>query len=132
MLDSQEFAKDEHEASLMVTAGQILTGTVAFLIVMPFVEVPRFHVTQYSVIALIYTGLFATCLTAYLQSRYQHHVSPTAAAVIYMLEPVVAAIIAEVFLTERMAFWEMFGAGLIIIGVIIAQVKVHPSRSYST
>ncbi len=123
MLSAKEFAKDEHEASLMVTATQIVAGSVIFLIFMPLIERPHFHATTMSVGVLLYTGIFATCVTGYLQSRYQHHVSPTTASIIYMIEPVVAAIIAEIFLTERMGFPEMLGGGLIILGVIIAQVE---------
>ncbi|MDP4199314.1 MAG: DMT family transporter [Bacteroidota bacterium] len=128
MLRAKEFAADEHEASIMVTSTQIIAGTIIFLICMPLIEVPRFHATTFSVGSLVYTGIIATCMTGYLQSRYQHHVTPTTASIIYMLEPVVAAAIAEIFLTERMGFLEMLGGGLIIIGVIIAQVKLPNTR----
>jgi drug/metabolite transporter (DMT)-like permease len=50
-------------------------------------------------------------------------VSPSTAAVIYMLEPVVAWIIAALFLSERMGTLETVGGMLIILGVIVAQIK---------
>lgn len=124
MLEAKEISDDEHDASMIVTAGQLITGSTIFLLCMPFIEAPHIHLTQYSVSALIYTGLFATCLTAYLQSRYQNHVSPTAASIIYMLEPVVAAVIAWAFLAERMGVMESIGGGLIILGVIISTVQM--------
>lgn len=122
MLRAKEVAMDEHAASIMVTSGQLVSGTVLFLVLMPFIEMPHVHATTFSISALVYTGLICTCLTAYLQSRYQHHVSPTVAAVIYMIEPVVAAAIAWSLLAEPMGTLELAGGALIITGVIIAQL----------
>jgi drug/metabolite transporter (DMT)-like permease len=124
MLHVKEFSASEHEASLIVTAGQLITGSIIFLLCMPILETPTVHLTKYAVGSLVYTGIFATCLTAYLQSRYQHHISPTAASIIYMLEPVVAALIAWFILGEYMGAAEAIGAGLIVAGVVISQIKV--------
>ena len=102
----------------------------AFLIVvifLPLLETPHIKITLYSGSSLIYTALIGTSATGYLQARYQHHLSPTAAAVIYMLEPVVALFIAELFLTEQIGLIEMLGALLIVIGVIISQFKPKES-----
>jgi len=116
-------AKDEHAATMMVTSSQIFAASAIFLVFLPLMESPRLHISSISVSALLYTALIGTGVTAYLQARYQSHVSPTAAAVIYMLEPVVALIVAELFLTEQIGFLEVLGGLLIILGVIIAQVK---------
>ena len=121
MLDAKAIAGSEHEATMMVTSTQIIVALLLFVVTMPFIEQPHVAFTRFSVAALIYTALVATILTAYLQTRFQHHVSPTVAAIIYMLEPVVAMIIAELFLTERMGFLELLGGGLIILGVVVAQ-----------
>ena len=121
-----KFASDEHEASLMVTSSLIIACGILFLIFLPLIETPRLHITTSSVGALLYTGIFTTCLTAYLQTRYQPQISATVAAIIYMLEPVVVMIIAAVFLSERIGFPELLGGGLIILGVIIAQLKFEP------
>ncbi len=114
---------DEHTAALMVTSSQIVAAALLFLVVLPFMETPHIHSTGTFWSAILYTALIGTGATAYLQTRYQGYVSPTAAAVIYMLEPVVAMIIAELFLTERISFLETLGALLIILGVIIAQAR---------
>jgi len=114
---------DEHSAAIMVTSNQIIAATLIFIVFLPILETPRFAVTQFSIGALVYTAVFATGITAYLQTRYQNCVSPTAASVIYMLEPVVAMLVAELFLTEQIGFLDVLGGVLIILGVIIAQVK---------
>jgi drug/metabolite transporter (DMT)-like permease len=123
---------DEHRAAVMVTSSQVVAASLIFLLVMPLLETPKVVWNTVSVSALLYTGVIATGLTAYLQTRYQHYISPTAAAVIYMLEPVAAMLIAEFFLTEQIGFLDVLGGLLIILGVIIAQVKslpfLHPAN----
>ena len=116
-------AESEHAATMMVTSTQILAAFLIVLVFLPFLETPHINITVSCGSALLYTALIGTSATAYLQARYQNHLSPTAAAVIYMLEPVVALIVAELFLTEQIGFIETLGALLIIIGVIVAQFK---------
>ncbi len=123
VLHAKAIAKTEHEATMMVTSTQLITAAIAGAIFLPAVETPHLTVTSYVAWSLIFTALIATGATAYLQARYQSLVSPTAAAVIYMIEPVTAMVIAEVFLTEQISFLEVLGSLLIILGVIIAQAK---------
>ncbi len=114
---------DEHSATMMVTSTQLVAASIIFLAFLPFMGAQRLILTPYCIGALIFTALIATGATAYLQARYQNVVTPATAAVIYMLEPVVAMLIAEFFLTEQIGFVEVLGAGLIILGVIVAQVR---------
>ena len=120
---AKAIAPTEHAATMMVTSTQLVAAAALLLVFLPVVETPRFVPTPYAVGALVFTALIATGATAYLQARYQQVVSPTAAAVIYMIEPVTAMVIAEVFLTEQISFLELLGSLLIILGVVIAQLR---------
>lgn len=114
---------DEHKAAMMVSSTQLVAASIFMLIFMPAMGPQKLVLTPYCVAAIVFTALIVTGLTSYLQARYQNVVTPATAAVIYMLEPVVAMLIAEFFLTEQIGFVEVLGAGLIILGVIIAQMK---------
>lgn len=114
------------DAGLLLSAMQLMVATLLMGIAMPLLEEPRFVFTTASVAGWAYTALLGTGLTIYLQTRYQDEVSPSLAAIIYMLEPVVAAIIGYLLLAERMGMSEVAGAILIIFGVIIAQLKLRP------
>ena len=118
-----EITKDEHKAAMMVSSTQLVAASAMMLVFMPLMGPQKLILTPYCVGAIIFTALIVTGLTSYLQARYQNVVTPATAAVIYMLEPVVAMVIAEFFLTEQIGFAEVLGAGLIILGVIIAQVR---------
>ena len=120
-----EITHDEHSATMMVTSTQLVAASIILLVFMPAMGPQKLILTPYCIGALAFTALIATGATAYLQARYQNVVTPATAAVIYMLEPVVAMLIAEFFLTEQIGFAEVLGAGLIILGVIIAQVRTR-------
>lgn len=123
VLHAKAITGSEHAATMMITSTQMVAASLLLVIFLPVVEVPRIVLTPYCLGALLFTALIGTGATAYLQARYQNIVSPATAAVIYMIEPVTAMLIAELFLTEQISFLELLGGLLIITGVIIAQAK---------
>jgi drug/metabolite transporter (DMT)-like permease len=125
---TRSISGSEHELTLMLTSTQLVAATLLLAIFLPAVETPHLALTPFSIGALVFTALIATGLTAYLQARYQHVFSPATAAVIYMLEPVVALAIAEVLLGERLDAIEVAGAGLIVLGVIVAQLRLRAAK----
>jgi drug/metabolite transporter (DMT)-like permease len=110
------------KSSVLVTSNQLIVATLLMALALPF-ETFRFSMTMGPLGGAIYTAIFATALTAYLQARYQHAVSPSSASIIFMLEPVTAALIGYFFLMERMGTEEVVGALLIVMGVIVAQLR---------
>lgn len=115
------------KAAMMVTSNQLVVATFLMVLMLPFGPL-KFHTSTLTVTSVLYLAIFATALTAFIQARYQEAVSPSAAAVIYMLEPVVAALIGYLFLMERLGTEETTGALLIVLGVIIAQFPSLRSR----
>ena len=119
-------SESESAASLMITSNQLVIASLGLILMLPFGPL-YIKIDTLTVSSIVYLALFATALTAYLQARYQDAVSPSVASVIYMLEPVVAALIGYFFLTERMGTEELFGALLIVLAVFVAQVRI-PAR----
>lgn len=70
---------------------------------------------------LAYLGMVATAGIIALQTWGQHHASANEAAVIYAFEPACAAIAAYFWVGEAMSIWSMFGAALLIGGMIVSQ-----------
>lgn len=126
--NAARFAGSEVEAAMMVTSAQLIVATLIFAVFLPALETPKLAMTPSLITITLYTAIFATVMSAALQARYQPYISPSSAAVIYMLEPVTAVVIAALFLTERMATGEVLGSILIVLGVIIAQVKPRSFR----
>ena len=70
---------------------------------------------------ILYTAIFATLITTTLQTKYQKLVTPTKAGIVYSFEPIFAAIIAFIFLSERRTSFGLLGAVLIFVGLIISE-----------
>lgn len=72
-------------------------------------------------VAIIFCAIFASFLAFYLQLHYQKYVSANKAANIFALEPVFGAIMAALYLHERLNLQFYFGAVLIFIAVFLAE-----------
>jgi drug/metabolite transporter (DMT)-like permease len=70
---------------------------------------------------ILYTAIFATLVTTTLQTKYQKLVSPTKAGIVYSFEPIFAATIAYIFISERITSFGLLGALLIFVGLIISE-----------
>jgi drug/metabolite transporter (DMT)-like permease len=123
-----ELYKSSKDAGLVISSNQLFVATIIVAVAVPFVGTPKFNLTGTVTFAILYNGIMATALTTFLQNRYQHVVSATVAALIFMLEPVVAAIVGALFVNEYLGTEELIGALLIIIGVIVAQIRL-PTRT---
>jgi drug/metabolite transporter (DMT)-like permease len=69
--------------------------------------------------ALLYLALFATALVLWLQALAQRVVPAYAAALIFALEPVFAAIFAYFMLGETLSLQSWLGGGLVVIAMIL-------------
>ncbi len=79
--------------------------------------------------ATLYTGILGTGLVLGLQIPAQKYTSPSHAALIFAAEPVFAAVFAALLLGERLGPKELVGAGLILAGMLLAELKREPGKS---
>jgi len=104
----------------------VVTAVVAYLFAIIFdlinIEPISVNFTTSLILSFIYTAVFATVLTTFLQTKYQNKVTPTEAGIIYSFEPIFAAIISYIFLGEVLGLISYIGAGILVIGVIIAHL----------
>jgi drug/metabolite transporter (DMT)-like permease len=100
-------------------------GVTAILssVIIPLIEVPFVRWTTNLLGVFAYTALLSTVVTIYAQTRYQKQTTPTRAAIIYSIEPIVAAILAYYFLNESIGTIGILGGGLIIIGLLISELS---------
>ncbi len=82
-----------------------------------------FQPTTTAVVVILYLVVFATVISAFIQTKYQKESSPTRAAVIFSLEPVIAAVMAYLILQERMPFTAVVGGGIIVAGILVSQLS---------
>src|SRR3972149_1518306 len=90
----------------------------ALLLEKPFLEVSLWSVSQ-----LLYLAIFATVIALYVQTAYQKDTTPTRSAVIFSMEPVIAALFAYVLAGERIGIAGVAGGGVIILGLLISELS---------
>jgi drug/metabolite transporter (DMT)-like permease len=116
--------------SLSVT--QVMVAAVFGLATCWWVETPVIHPNPVVLTALGLTGLLATALAFTVQAWAQQHTTPTRTALIYSLEPVVAWLTSFWLLGEVLARRAVVGAGLILCGILIVELKrVHSTAHLS-
>jgi drug/metabolite transporter (DMT)-like permease len=74
-------------------------------------------------IAVAYMTVFATLISFTVQTWAQTKMSATHAALIFALEPVWAAILAAIFLAERLGTRGFLGGGLVVLGIVVSELK---------
>ncbi len=79
--------------------------------------------------AALYMAVGATALVFSVQTWSQQHTTPTHTALIFALEPVFAALFAVLLTDEELALREGIGAGLILLGMLLAEVGPALFRS---
>lgn len=92
------------------------------LLTAPLVETPMFHPGPLTWGIIVYCGAMATTVALGVQYRWQHHLPASRAGIIYVLEPVIASIIAAIFLGERFEGLAWVGALLILAAMFISEV----------
>jgi drug/metabolite transporter (DMT)-like permease len=112
---------------------QVMVAAVLGLTTFWWVETPVMHLTPVVLAALGLTGLLATALAFTVQAWAQQHTTATRTALIYSLEPVIAWLTSFWLLGEVLSRRAVVGAGLILCGILIVELKrVHSTEHLSS
>jgi drug/metabolite transporter (DMT)-like permease len=76
-------------------------------------------------LALLYIGVFATCLAFLAWNEGVRRVGPNGAMAFYNMLPVFGALMGALFLGERLTAAQFMGGGLIIAGGLLAALWAH-------
>ncbi len=77
-----------------------------------------------SVWSIVYLGVAATALVSVLQVWAQRVVSAHVAALVFVLEPVFAAMFAYLMLGEALGAWGWVGAGLVGVAMLLSELRL--------
>jgi drug/metabolite transporter (DMT)-like permease len=108
-----------HHKPIVLTSLQIIVVAVlSWGWAVPHLSVLK-ELSPSALSALLYLALFATALVLWLQALAQRVVPAYAAALIFALEPVFAAIFAYFMLGETLSLQGWLGGGLVVIAMIL-------------
>jgi len=86
-------------------------------------ESPRFELSTAVVSAVLITAVGATAIAFSIQVWAQKHTTATHTAILFSLEPVFAALTSFVVIGERLGGRALLGAGLVLAGILLAELK---------
>lgn len=103
---------------LLVTA---LAGTIAAASLGEFGAQPDLVVTWHRdlLFAVGYLGVLATAVGIGVQSLVQHKVPPTHLALLFALQPLIAALCGVLFQGDALGVGQIVGGALIVLGVVV-------------
>lgn len=115
-----------------LTLLQVGTCGLVSLVTCQVLEAPFVRWTPAVILALGITSVLATALALLVQTWGQQYTSPTRAALIFSLEPVFAWLTSYVFAQEVLTRQALAGAGCILAGILIVELKpIRPAKLYN-
>ena len=102
---------------------QIGFAALVMLITLPLGGRPTLHSAPILWITLGVTALLATAAAFTIQSWAQQHLPASHTALIFTLEPVFAWLTSLLFFGEHLGTRAMLGAGLILAGILLAELR---------
>ena len=114
----------------LLSVAQVATAAAWSWALAWWVEKPRAQWHASVVCAILVTGLLATALAFTIQAWAQRYTTSTRTALIYMLEPVTAWLTSYFLTGEGLSARAAAGAGLILGGVVLVEVKPWASRPH--
>lgn len=101
---------------------QIGFAALTMLITLPLGGHPALHFNGTVVLALVVTAVLGTAFAFTVQSWAQQLLPSSHTALIFTLEPVFAWLTSIIFVGERLGARALGGAGLILCGILVAQL----------
>lgn len=114
-----------------LTFAQFVSAGVLGTILTVATETQSFVISTTGFVQLAYLTVFATVVALYVQTKYQRYSTPTRSAIIFSLEPVLAAVFAYVIAREVLGATGWVGGGIILAGLLVSELsdKIFVRRS---
>jgi drug/metabolite transporter (DMT)-like permease len=121
MVATGAFARRFRVERLMMT--QIAVSALLTTVATPLLETPRLDPTPLLFGMIGYEAVLASVIAIRLQLAAQRTLSPTYTALVYTLEPVVAALTSLVITGDRLSPLQWLGGTLIVLGSLLPEVS---------
>jgi drug/metabolite transporter (DMT)-like permease len=115
------FGKEHDPAHL--TFLQFISTALLSVLAIPFLETAYIHINFNFIIQIAYLAIMPTVVALYVMAKYQKYTTPTRSAVIYSMEPPLAALFAFFLIGEQIGIQGIVGGILILFGLIISELS---------
>jgi len=112
----------EHDPAHL-TFIQFASTTILAAIAIPFLETAHLNLTFNFMLNIAYLTVMPTVVALYMMAKYQKFTTPTRSAIIYSMEPPIAAIFAFFIIGEQIGMMGVIGGVLILFGLIVSELS---------
>ncbi len=111
---------------------QILGVTIFSFIALPISPGGIGTINVYVIFAMVFTALFGSIFAYYVSTIALIYVEPTTAGIIYVGEPVFAALSAVVISHEVLGFPVIIGGTVMVLAMLLTSLDKHLRRKHAT
>jgi drug/metabolite transporter (DMT)-like permease len=115
------FGKNHDPAHL--TFMQFVSTALLSLLAMPFLETAFININGNFLVLISYLAIMPTIVALYVMAKYQKYTTPARSAVIYSMEPPLAALFAFLIIGETMGMAGVIGGILIFLGLVVSELS---------
>ena len=115
------YGKDHDPAHL--TFVQFALTAILAVIAIPLLETAHLNLTFNFVVNLTYLAVMPTVVALYVMAKYQKYTTPTRSAIIYSMEPPIAAVFAFFIIGEHIGMIGVVGGIMILSGLIVSELS---------
>ena len=83
------------------------------------------RLSGYTLIIALFAAFFATVYALWIQLKYQKKLGNNLTAMIYLCEPIFAALFSWLILGERLSFVQFMGCSLMILAIFMSSLKIE-------
>jgi drug/metabolite transporter (DMT)-like permease len=107
---------------VMFACATLFSGATLLVLRVPAANLARAVGAPHVGWTALYTALFCSVIAIAVLNRCQREISATRAAVLYLLEPLFAALFARLFMGEELTARKLLGGGIILVGNLVCEL----------
>jgi len=111
--------KSEGISSITMICYSSIFGSLLYVPVLLLNDIPIFRIPEGTIIRIMYVGVFVSGIAYVTYMEALKILTVSKGAMVFFLKPVIASILAVIFLSESMSFKTVAGMILVLIGVFI-------------
>jgi drug/metabolite transporter (DMT)-like permease len=120
--------KSEGVSSITMISISSILGSLLYIPVLFYYKLPLFYIPQASIFKVLYLGIFLSGIAYITYMEALKLLTASKGSMVFFLKPVLASILAIVFLGESLSIKTVIGMLLVLAGILINFIKIDTKK----
>lgn len=121
--------KSEGVSSITMISLSSIMGSVFYIPVLLYYKIPLFYIPQPAIPKVIYLGVFLSGVAYITYMEALKILTASKGAMVFFLKPVLASVLAVIFLGEALSLKTIAGMVLVLFGILINFIKLNANSN---